>query len=60
VATNATPEGRQQNRRVEIVVLGAGTLAQAAAGTVVDSMPRDTMQRDTMPTPPDSTVRPPR
>jgi outer membrane protein OmpA-like peptidoglycan-associated protein len=27
VATNATPDGRQQNRRVEIVVLGAGKLA---------------------------------
>ncbi|MDQ6830177.1 MAG: OmpA family protein [Gemmatimonadota bacterium] len=30
VATNATPEGRQRNRRVEIVVLGAGTVADAA------------------------------
>ena len=27
VATNATPDGRQQNRRVEVVVLGAGTVA---------------------------------
>ncbi len=27
VATNVTPDGRQQNRRVEIVVLGAGKLA---------------------------------
>ena len=27
VATNDTPEGRQQNRRVEVVVLGAGRLA---------------------------------
>jgi outer membrane protein OmpA-like peptidoglycan-associated protein len=58
VATNATAEGRQQNRRVEIVVLGAGTLAQAAAGTVVDSVARDTSA--VRMTPPDSTVRPPR
>jgi outer membrane protein OmpA-like peptidoglycan-associated protein len=62
VATNATAEGRQQNRRVEIVVLGAGTLAQAAAGTVVDSAARDTSatRPDTLMTPPDTTVRPPR
>ena len=32
VATNATPVGKQQNRRVEVVVLGAGSLAEAAAG----------------------------
>lgn len=61
VATNATAAGRQQNRRVEVVVLGAGTLTQAAEGTVTDSMPRDTtMQRDTTMVPPDTTVRPPR
>ena len=30
VATNDTPAGRQQNRRVEVVVLGAGRLADAA------------------------------
>jgi outer membrane protein OmpA-like peptidoglycan-associated protein len=32
VATNDTPAGRQQNRRVEVVVLGAGTLG-GATGT---------------------------
>ncbi|HET7456384.1 MAG TPA: OmpA family protein [Gemmatimonadaceae bacterium] len=31
VASNDTPTGRQQNRRVEIVVLGAGKVADAAA-----------------------------
>lgn len=31
VATNDTPAGRQQNRRVEVVVLGAGRVADAAA-----------------------------
>jgi outer membrane protein OmpA-like peptidoglycan-associated protein len=31
VATNDTREGKQQNRRVEVIVLGAGTVADAAA-----------------------------
>ena len=33
VATNATAAGRQQNRRVEVIVLGAGSLANPAGGT---------------------------
>lgn len=33
VATNDTPAGRQQNRRVEVVVLGAGTLGGSGATT---------------------------
>ena len=32
VATNDTPAGRQQNRRVEVIVLGAGTVADALPG----------------------------
>jgi outer membrane protein OmpA-like peptidoglycan-associated protein len=30
VASNDTPAGRQQNRRVEIVIVGAGTVGDAA------------------------------
>ena len=33
VTTNATAAGKQQNRRVEVVVLGAGSLAGAASDT---------------------------
>lgn len=51
VATNATSAGRQQNRRVEIIVLGAGTLAQAAVEAKTDTVP---------PAKPDSTAVPPR
>ena len=45
VATNATPAGRQQNRRVEVIVLGAGSLANpagtGAAGTSGATPPPD-------------------
>ncbi len=64
VASNDNAAGRQQNRRVEIVVLGAGTVAEASQGQVVspvDSILRDTtlIRRDTL-VRPDTTVRPPR
>ena len=52
VATNATAAGKQQNRRVEIVVLGAGTVADAA-NKAMPSMPADTMMKsDSSRTPP--------
>ena len=53
VATNATPQGKQLNRRVEVVVLGAGSLADAA---------RDSTARDTTTVRSDTTQRtvPPR
>ena len=35
VTTNATAAGKQQNRRVEVVVLGAGSLAAAASDTTM-------------------------
>ncbi len=53
VATNATAAGRQANRRVEIVVLGAGKLADTAAANGGQAV-RDT----TAPAPPDTTRRP--
>ena len=37
VTTNATAAGKQQNRRVEVVVLGAGSLAGAASDTTTRS-----------------------
>lgn len=37
VTSNATAAGKQQNRRVEVVVLGAGSLAEAARDTTVRS-----------------------
>jgi outer membrane protein OmpA-like peptidoglycan-associated protein len=49
VTTNDTPAGRQQNRRVEVVVLGAGSLAGGAAGAGAGMG---------TPTMPDTTTRP--
>ena len=47
VATNDTPAGRQQNRRVEVVVLGAGKVADAAAAAArQDSISRGLMPGD--------------
>lgn len=40
VATNDTPAGRQQNRRVEVIVLGAGSVANPEGTAVPDSVPR--------------------
>ncbi|MGI9077663.1 MAG: OmpA family protein [Gemmatimonadaceae bacterium] len=40
VATNDTPAGRQQNRRVEVVVLGAGTIADAIKSDTTRTPPR--------------------
>lgn len=52
VATNATAAGKQQNRRVEIVVLGAGTVADAANNPVPPTPADTTMKPDSSRTPP--------
>ncbi|MGQ0715152.1 MAG: OmpA family protein [Gemmatimonadaceae bacterium] len=39
VASNDTPAGRQQNRRVEIVIVGAGTVADAVQGDTTGATP---------------------
>lgn len=40
VATNDTPEGRQQNRRVEIIFSGTGRLASSAGGADTEAEKR--------------------
>lgn len=54
VATNATAVGKQQNRRVEIVVLGAGSMATSSDTT------RTTITRPDSAAATDTTRRPPR
>jgi outer membrane protein OmpA-like peptidoglycan-associated protein len=55
VATNATAVGKQQNRRVEIVVLGAGSMATSSDTTRRMMPPADSARP-----PADTTQRPPR
>ncbi|MFL5575985.1 MAG: OmpA family protein [Gemmatimonadaceae bacterium] len=52
VATNATPAGRQQNRRVEVVVLGAGKVADALAARRDSTTRADSTARSTTTAPP--------
>ena len=49
VASNDTPAGRQQNRRVEVIVLGAGKVA--------DAVRADSTRRDSTATPPSAPPR---
>lgn len=60
VATNATAEGRQRNRRVEVVVLGAGSLADAtragqAGQAAPPTVPPAPAGQPPVPTPPAAT-----
>lgn len=67
VATNDAAEGRQRNRRVEVIVLGAGSLADAARASgraTTPATPSPTTAPSATPTtspatPPDTTRRPP-
>lgn len=61
VSTNDTPAGRQQNRRVEVVVLGAGTVADALAAPPKTDTTRVKVEirTDTL-LKPDTTRKPPR
>jgi outer membrane protein OmpA-like peptidoglycan-associated protein len=52
VATNDTPAGRQQNRRVEVVVLGAGKVADALAARHDSTTHGDSTSRGTTPAAP--------
>jgi hypothetical protein len=59
VASNATASGRQQNRRVDLIVSGESiqTIGQApASASPAGSLPAS----DVTPTPPPSSPRPPR
>ena len=60
VADNSTPAGRQRNRRVEVVVLGAGTLADARQGGAAVDTTRTRIRITTDTVRQDTTRRPPR
>jgi outer membrane protein OmpA-like peptidoglycan-associated protein len=55
VATNDTPAGRQQNRRVEIVVLGAGKLADVVPPPGTDTLSAPPSTPPPPPPPPPTT-----